>query len=221
MPLATKRPLLLASLLAMLVIAGCGDAPATPEPVTDPSVPQIDWSDPGVIAELPGGWTVHACEGDAPLLCVESDGEYVGSVELMSYPVSSFVDLDPSDPTRDNLLILANGFIEALATDRAAGCGADYVFTEIEPTAFGLGDGGMAYGFEGAMADGRPSELNLQYSTIVDEMIVSVVAAAYDDGGCPGRDDSSGFDSATLAEFRPLLERLLAGNPLPLELTGA
>lgn len=221
MPLVTKSPLLLASLLAMLLIAGCGDGPATPEPVTDPSVPQIDWNDPGVIAELPGGWTVHACEGDALLLCVESDGEYVGSVELMSYPVSSFTDLDPNGPTGDNLLILADGFIEALAADRAAGCGADYVFTQIEPSAFELGEGGMAYGFEGSMADGRPSELNLQYSTIVDEMVVSVVAAAYDEGGCPGRDDLSGFDSVTLAEFRPQLERLLAGNPLPPDLIGA
>lgn len=221
MPFVTKRPVLLASLLAALLIAGCSDAPATPEPVTGPDVPQIDWSDPAVTADLPGGWTVHACEGAAPLLCVLRGGEYVGSIELMSYPVSSFTDLDPSGPIRENLLVLADGFVEALASDRAVGCGADYVFTPIEPISFDLGEEGMAYGFEGETADGRASELNLQYSTIVDDMIVSLVAAAYDDGGCPGRDDLSGFDSATLAEFRPHLERLLAGNPLPLDLIGA
>jgi len=162
----------------------------------------------------------HACEGGAPLLCVEREGDFVGSIEWLSYPVSSFTDLDPSRTTSENLLVLANGFIEALAADRAVGCGSDYVVTPIEPTSFDLGDEGMAYGFEGVMADGRQSELNLQYSTIVDGMVVSVVAAAYDDGGCPGRDDLSGFDSATLAEFRPQLERLLGGNPLPLDLIG-
>lgn len=221
MPLVSKRPARLALLMMVLLVAACGDASVTPDQVPGPDVPQIDWSDSTKTSELPGGWTVHACEGDAPLLCVERDGEYVGTIELMSYPVSSFTDLDPDRSTGENLLVLADGFIRALAADRAVGCGADYVLTPIEPTVFDLGDGGMAYGFEGALGDGRPSELNLQYSTIVDDMIVSVVASAYDDGGCPGRDDLSGFDSATLAEFRPQLERLLVGTPLPVHLTGA
>ncbi len=42
-----------------------------------------------------------------------------------------------------------------------------------------------------------------------------IVAIAYDEGGCPGRDDLSTWDSATLAEFRPLLEAVLRVTPLP------
>ena len=42
-----------------------------------------------------------------------------------------------------------------------------------------------------------------------------IVAAAYDEGGCPGRDDTSGFDSATLHAFEPFLEIVLADSPLP------
>lgn len=221
MPPVSKRPVLPALFVVLLFAAACGDAPAAPDPVPEPDLPQIDWSDPAVTAEFPGGWTAHACEGNAPLLCVEQDGEYVGTVELMSYPVSSFTDLDPIRSITENLLVLADGFIRALTADRAVGCGAEYVVTPIEPSTFDLGDGGMAYGFEGVMGDGRSSELNLQYSTIVDDMIVSVVAAAYDDGGCPGRNDLSGFDSETLAEFRPYLERLLGGTPLPPDLIGA
>ena len=39
--------------------------------------------------------------------------------------------------------------------------------------------------------------------------------AAYEDGGCPGRDDQSTWDSESLSAFRTRLTRLLAASPLP------
>ncbi len=175
----------------------------------------MDWFDPAVVAEVEGGWAVHACEGDAPLLCVERDGVTVGTIDAMAYPVSSFDDLDPSDDAAANLRTFAEGFVEALGEDRAAGCGSDYQFTPLPSESFPIGGAGIFYGFEGHLADGSPSEVNLQYATIVGDSIVTMVAIAYDDGGCPGRDDTSGWDSATLTEFRPWLEMVLVDSPLP------
>ncbi|MEX2423613.1 MAG: hypothetical protein WD990_06515, partial [Acidimicrobiia bacterium] len=41
------------------------------------------------------------------------------------------------------------------------------------------------------------------------------VAPAYDEGGCPGKDDLISFDCETLEAFQPHLEALLTNSPLP------
>ncbi len=203
----------LAVLSISLSVGACSQTDAAPAP--DP-VPIIDWSDPTVVADLDAGWTVAACEGGARLLCVARDGVVVGLVELISFPVSSFSDVEPSRPVAENMAVIGSGFVQAMTEDRSAGCGPDYELTPFELESFSLGSlEGASFGYEGRWSDGRPSELNLQYGTIVGDSIVFVVAAAYDEGGCPGRDDTSAFDSATLAEFRPHLERLLSGNEVP------
>lgn len=199
----------------LTIFAGACSPFASPAEPPD-RVPLIDWSDPTVVAELDGGWTVAACEGGAPLLCVERDGTVVGSVELISFPASSFTDVDPSRPVAENMAVIGSGFVQAMTEDRVAGCGPDYVLSPLELSSFSLGSlEGASFGYEGRWSDGRPSELNLQYGTVVGDSVVLIVAAAYDEGGCPGRDDTSGFDSATLANFRPHLERLLTGNEIP------
>ncbi|MGH8957074.1 MAG: hypothetical protein ACRDVK_00200 [Acidimicrobiia bacterium] len=133
-----------------------------------------------------------------------------------SYPIGSFDDLDPRGDPRENLELFASGFAEAIGSDRAAGCGPDHGFDPFPVGDFVLGGTpGIGFGFVGTLPDGEPSELNLQYATVVGDQILSVVAIAYDEGGCPGRDDLSGFDSSTLAEFRPRLEAILHESPLP------
>ncbi len=185
----------------------------TQPPETEAS---IDWSDPTVVVTFDDGWTIHKCEGDAPMLCVEKDGEAVGSVEAAAFPISSFPDLDPKADDATNLEGYAKGYFTAFAEDRAEGCGADYAFTPIDTAAFDLGGtSGVSFGFVGTMPDGSPSELNLQYATIVDADFVSIVAAAYDEDGCPGRDDLSGFTSADLEAFQDHLELVLQESPLP------
>lgn len=189
-----------------------------PPPTSVP--PMVDWHDSEAVASLADGWTVQACEGEALLLCVSRNGSPVGTVEALSYPVESFPDIDPDADTSSQLRTLADGFFEALGSDRADGCGPDYEFEAIPGRDFKLGwTPALAYGFTGTMPDGQPSELNLQYATIVGDQIVSIVATAYDEGGCPGRDDLSGFTSKDLAAFRPHLEKVLESSPLP-EITG-
>lgn len=206
-----------------LLLAGCGDRAAggeDPGPGSQPTPTAdtiVDWNDPNDVAHFEGGWTVGACEGEAPLLCVVRSGETVGLVEAMTYDVDSFDNLDPAATPDANLLAFADGFFEALATDRADGCGADYGFQPFEPASFRLGGvQGITYGFAGTMADGSSSELNLQYATIVGDRVLLITAIAYDEGGCPGPNgDLAGFDSETLAAFRPHLEKVLADSPLP------
>lgn len=178
--------------------------------------PTVDWSDPDKVARLEDGWSVAACEGDAPLLCVERDGAVVGAVEAVAFPVESLDWFDSSASSDDNLAALAEEFVQAIGADRATGCGSDYVFDPFAPEPFVLANTpGIFFGFKGTMPDGRPSELNLQYATLVEDRIVSVVAAAYDEGGCPGPDEMGGFTTGDLAEFRPHLEAVLHESALP------
>lgn len=216
----SKRAIILA--LALSLAPACGEAVADPndgpqgdQPPTG-DAPIVDWTDSSKVLELGDGWTVAACEGDAPLLCVSKDGVAQGGVEAASYDLDSIPDIDPEDDVDTQLRALAEGFMQAIGTDRAEGCGPDYVFEPIEPTPFVLANlPGMVYGFVGTMPDGRPSELNLQYATVIDAQIVTVAAIAYDEGGCPGRDDLGGFTTESLVSFRPYLEEVFHESPLP------
>jgi hypothetical protein len=230
------------ALVLAVVLASCGDAPGGDPPDTagpgdsttipaettipagdpEPDQPQngigliVDWSDPSRVLELDEGWTIQACEGDAPLLCVEEEGVHAGLVEGLAYPIESYPDLDPTADTDTNLGAVARGFLESLRSDRSDGCGADYDFQPIEPEPFVLANTpGMVYGFVGTTSSGDPSELILQYATIVGDQIVLIVAAAYDEGGCPGRDELGAFESEALFRFRPYLEMVLHESPLP------
>jgi hypothetical protein len=219
----------LVSSAALFFVIACGVSNDGAAPTTAPAPDQppvglgavVDWEDPSLVVELDGGWALHACEGDGALLCVERAGRAVGVVEALSYPIDSFEDLDREHDPRENLDLYAAGFFEAIGSDRAIGCGSDYVFRPFPVEDFVLGGTpGISFGFEGKLPNGTPSELNLQYATIVGEHVLSIVAIAYDGGGCPGRDDLSGFHSTTLDEFRPQLEAVLHESPLPVTLVG-
>lgn len=210
-----------AMLVVLALIAGsCSNMvaePVVPDPSDDGPGPAIEWGNPDarvVFDEV--GWVIAACDGDGPLLCVERDGRHVGAVEAAAYPLDTMNRLDPSAPREVILDDFAGHFFDDMSADRRVGCGTGYVFERIEPRPFPLGDTtGIAFGFVGTMADGRASELNLQYATVVEDRIVLLTAAAYDDDGCPGRDDLGGFRSRELADFRPYLEDVLDGSPLP------
>lgn len=200
---------------------GDTNAPTTSSPAdsTTTSIPegsQIDWSDPTRSVELGDGFTIAACEGEAPILCVERNGEPVGIVEAQRYSTDSLTFFDPEADDVENLTALADDFISAFRADRAEGCGDEYRLNPISvaPAVVG-GEEGIVFGFEGRLASGDPSELNLHYATIIDGAVVSLSANAYDDGGCPGPDGLGEFDSATLVDFRPHLEALLRTIPLP------
>lgn len=212
-----------ALVMTALVLGACSGSSgppdtATPLPDQPPgdSAPIVDWTDPDKTVTFDNGWTVHACEGDAPLLCVEKHGTAIGVVEALAYQVDSLEWFDPALSRDQNLSALAEEFARALGSDRALGCGSDYVFDPFSPEPFVLSNTpGVFFGFSGTMPDGDASELILQYATLIEDRIISIVATAYDEGGCPGRDELGGFQTAQLAEFRPHLEAMLYQSPLP------
>jgi hypothetical protein len=213
----------LIGIVTVLTLVSCSvqaDNPDVPEPAPDhppeEHFPIVDWSDPTKVATWEDGWSVRACEGDAPMLCVERGGNHVGVVEALGYPIVSHDSLDPAADSDTNLMALAESFFDDLRSDRLEGCGSDYGFEPIEAEPIVLANTpGLAYGFEGFMGSGAPSELIFQYATIVGDQVVLVVAAAYEENGCPGRDELSGFHSEELRAFRPYLEMVLHESSLP------
>ncbi len=228
----SNRLLAVAMVLALLAACGGGmtvdtipttipatttptTAPATTAPTTTMPLPTvIDWDDRSTSVTLADGWTVAYCEGEAPFLCVSQDGEVVGLVELFIADPLTYDVYDPSRDDEANLRAMAAAFVAAFEEDRAAGCGADYLLEPLEPRTIALGEGtGLVYGFRGILGDGRPSELNLQYASLSHGRLILVVAAGYDEGGCPGKDEMVSFDSVDLAAFQPHFEDLLAAAP--------
>jgi hypothetical protein len=192
--------------------------PDTTTTTTNPpaSPTAIDWDDRAMTVELGVGWTVSHCEGSAPLLCVARDGEVVGVIERFIADPHTYTVYDSEVDDALNLRAIASDFVDAFVADREAGCGQGYVVEPLEPEPFGWGGhSGLPYGFRGTAADGTPSEYQLQYSTISHGRLIFLVAAAYDEGGCPGKDDLTSFDTAGLEAFQPHLEALLANSPLP------
>jgi hypothetical protein len=226
-----NRTVLLALSVALLVGACAGatsDATTTAStttttaPTTTTTVPpieippEIDWDNPDNAVSVGVGWTVARCEGDAPLLCVARDGGLVGIVEWFISDPHAYGVYNPSASDEANLRAMAADFVDSFTVDRAAGCGIGYVVEAIEPEPIELRDGtGLVHGFRGTMSDGTPSEMHLQYRAFSQGRLILLAASAYDEGGCPGKDDLVSFDSAGLEAFRPHLELLLALSPLP------
>ncbi len=166
--------------------------------------------------DLGDGWEIGACEGDAPLLCVSNGGRTAGVIEGSRLPVASLTEFDSEASDAKNLRSLAADFVASVRSDRALGCPEGYAVQALKPSSLAVaGTDALRYGFAGSNRDGSPSELNLQYATIVGDDLVLVTAIAYDDGGCPGRGDLIEFDSKTLAALQPRLESALEHIPLP------
>lgn len=229
------RRFTLALLALTILITACGggavgdETTTTTQPVTT-TVPEtttttttppagdavIDWDDPAMTFTLSDGWSVAHCEGEAPFLCVSKDGEVVGVIERFIADPYTYEVYDPAAADETNLRAIAAEFIQTFQTDRASGCGSEYVLEPIEPAVISLGGNpGLVYGFTGTLADGTPSEHNLQFATLSHGRLIFLVAAGYDEGGCLGKDDTISFDSATLDAFRPHLAALLEASPLP------
>ncbi len=191
-------------------------APTTPPTTEQPTpVPSFDWDDRDATTTF-DGWTVGYCEGDAPFLCVEKDGEVVGVIEIFLRDPLTYTAYDPTTTDETNLRALAADFVEAFEMDRPSGCGAGYLVEAVEPQPFEYTNTrGLVHGFRGSFADGTPSELHLQYAALSYGRLISLVASAYNEAGCPGKDDTTSFDVDTLEAFRPVLEHLLADSPIP------
>lgn len=221
--------LALATILAVSITAiaasRSGDSSTdgtTPPPHGGTGTAVVDWEDGTRPAAFPGGWSVRACDGDAPILCVSRDGVLVGTVEAVGFRLDLRDDLDDLVEAGDDAALL-DGFVRRFAADtradRAEGCGPDYVVTPFEPQHLTVdGRPGVAYGFTGGDG-GTVTERMRGYATVAAGRLVLVVVEASDPGGCFAPDDERTlFTTAALTEFEPVLARVVAESELPLHL---
>lgn len=200
--------------------------PSTPTPTPKPTTPPDDdddhlginvtWNDPSAVAKLPDGWTIAACQGDAPMLCVSRGGEHRAVIEATSFPVSSFPFVDPGAGVHDVLRAIRQDFMQSMAADRAIGCGQDYQLTPrgYEKRTVGRSKGAK-FGFDGALADGTASEADIHYATVVDDRIVMIVASAYNPKGCLAPDENGSLTTKQLAKLEPYIDEIVANSKLP------
>lgn len=187
--------------------------PATPLPVED--IP-ASWTPGAAPADLPGGWRVRDCEGDAPMLCVDRNGEHVGILQLASFPLTSaLAGADDEQAFAAALRDFASTRHVEVADDRRRGCGDAYDVTPepvVEVDVGGLP--GLRYGFRGG-EDGALEEYVLSYATVAEGHLWIVVADGASDTGCMADAELALFAPSVLEEFVPLLDRVVAGTPLP------
>lgn len=223
------RPLL--ALMVAASLAACGGGTATPIatpselPSGSPTVPSeapsdlpplvVDWEDLEPV-DLGDGWVVRDCDGDAPLVCVDRDGEFVGLIELNTFPVpAELEDAADADELVAAMRAWAADSLDGVVADRAQGCGAAYeVEVEAAVEQMVAGNPGVRYGFRG-IEDGAMTEYVISYATVADDQLWIVVADGAADGGCMGSDELQLFDPAVLDTFAPLLDRVVAGTVLP------
>ena len=187
----------------------------SPTPTSGESAPPpavVDWFDDEAVVVFDGGWSVRSVEGDAPMLQVDRNGAVAGMIEALALPVDSL------DGGAD-LHAMVERYYADIAEDRANGCGYEIETAPVRDATVG-GQGGVTYQFSGP-AGATPSERVISYATVLGDQVFLIVASAHDAGGCIGVDEDVVFTTDGLAEFAPLLERIVADTPLPTGFFGA
>ncbi|CEJ46289.1 hypothetical protein [Umezakia ovalisporum] len=180
---------------------------------------------------IPNGWEVIPCEGNAPLLCISSQGELLGTVEIAIYPlknnpkfqknltdagipVGSQVDYQ-SPEYQQKLLTALKAWVADLnasfAQDRRTSYGNTILFSSHPPQQVPVGKlQGIRYGFIGIKPEGGVEEQHITHVTFDGEAMY-VIATAFDPGSITGK-----FDQLEdLAIFQPYLSAIIADLKLP------
>jgi hypothetical protein len=170
-------------------------------------------------ADLGNGWSVGACGGTGPFMCVRQGGRNVGVIELSTFPVESFTipafrEAIGRGDTTAALTALANDLYRSVRQDRGTICGKGYTLDALPPKAATVSGGpGLHYGFTGRN-DGAVVESQESYSTLRDGRVVIQSASAFATTGCMVA-EAGELTPDQLTEFAPFFERLVAATKLP------
>lgn len=179
------------------------DAPMEPLPAM-----AADWSNPFAF-DLPNGWTLTHCEGDAPMLCLLDGERHVGFLELGEYPLPA----EAGDDARAYLDRHVQDFLDAMREDRAVGCPA-LSFEPTPPLEVEVGgQPGVRAGFRLVDDRGAEVERHVLYWTAVDDTVFSITAPAYAEGGC--MEAMGEFAPADLGLVTLFIDRIVADTTLP------
>ncbi|MEH2157920.1 hypothetical protein [Nostoc sp.] len=182
-------------------------------------------------AAAPTNWQVAACEGNAPLLCVSSEGKRLGTVEINVYPLAnnedfrkklvaagiptgSQVDYQSSQYQAQVLPVLKAWVADhyaAFAKDRQGEYGKEITFSTYPPQPVPVGKlQGIRYGFAGLKQQGGVQEQHIGHVAF-DGSKLYVITTAFDTGTQTGK-----FDKLeNLAIFQPYLYAIAADLHLP------
>ena len=185
--------------------------PTTTAPFTSPAV---DWNDrTSVRISLPSGWTIAACEGDAPFLCASTnEGVIDGTIMLVEYPT------DGQPLTREHVQADAAELYRVTETDRQATCGADF---RLEPEAVTSlpvgGKPGFRFGYRLRDATEQVTE-HVVLHLVADGSRTIVINTAFSDpNGCPGEDpERIEFPIEALTAIEPYLDEIASKSVLPI-----
>ena len=176
-------------------------------------------------------WQVAPCKGNAPLLCVSSKGELLGTVEINDYPLAnnddfqkklvavgippgSQVDYQSSKYQTQVLSALKAWVVDhyaAFAKDREGEYGKEITFLTYPPQPVPVGKlQGIRYGFAGLKQKGGVQEQHIGHVAF-DGNKLYVITTAFDPGSQTGK-----FDKLeNLAIFQPYLYAIAADLRLP------
>ncbi|MBW4684945.1 MAG: hypothetical protein KME40_07550 [Komarekiella atlantica HA4396-MV6] len=178
----------------------------------------------------PTGWQVAACEGNAPLLCVSSKEELLGTVEIGVYPLANNQDfqkklvaagIPPSSKVeyqttyQSQVLTALKAWVAdyytVLLKDRQSEYGNQIVFSvyPAQPVTIGRLQG-IRYGFTGVKQQGGVQEQHINH-VVFDGTTLYVMTTAFDPGSQTGK-----FEKLeNLAIFQPYLYAIAANLRLP------
>lgn len=187
---------------------GGGDCDANVE--TPPASGDLSWEAilPDEMPEM-GAFTIDDAEGDAPFVNVLRDGEAVGSLELLQFPLDGLLDPAEGFP---GLEAWVQSNYESIRADREISAPGS-LFEESDTAPVPWGDFcGIAYGFTVASPGGEVTELTTNHATF-DGGKLYIIAAFYD-AAQPG----FGFGSPeVLGEFQDALRALVESLDVPAE----
>ncbi len=149
---------------------------------------------------------------------MSGDGGAAGSVELLSYPISSNAELerDLAGGTKERALRRhARRYYRFFAGDRKQGCPGAYVFRPLRiKDATVAGRDGVRYGF--IVEDGRGAmvERTTTFVTTTKSSLVLVVTTSVTPRACVAVEGDV-LRPAQLRSFEPYLARLAANGKLP------
>ncbi|KZL48489.1 hypothetical protein A2T98_17795 [Nodularia spumigena CENA596] len=179
----------------------------------------------------PNGWEVLPCEGNAPLLCVSSQGKLLGTVEIGVYPVKNNPDfqknltdagipldsqVDYQSPEyQEKLLTALKAWVADLnATfmkDRQGTYGNKIVFSAYPAQQVSVGKlQGIRYGFVGIKSEGGVEVQHISHVAF-DGKDMYIITTAFDSASITGK-----FDKLEdLAIFQPYFGAIAADLNLP------
>ncbi|MEH1837362.1 MAG: hypothetical protein V7L20_01000 [Nostoc sp.] len=233
--------LLLGLILLMLIPVGAKfilPQFSAPKVVKFPAVAELPNPNEGNIWQkilgntaAPTNWQVVPCKGNAPLLCVSSKGELLGTVEINVYPLANNEDFQKkliavgippgsqvdyqSSKYQAKVLAALKAWVAdhyaAFAKDRQGEYGKEITLLTYPPQPVPIGKlQGIRYGFAGLKQKGGVKEQHIGHIAF-DGNKLYVITTAFDPSSQTGK-----FDKLeNLAIFQPYLYAIAADLRLP------